>query len=711
MKSKNFTKASCVLALFVSPLLALGAANVSNKSNEVKAEDSNSTDYSAFMLRGGGENAKGLITPDAENNSLTYKKEGNALDTGFAVTDQFDTRAGNYSLKVSVNADSTWATPKDSTELTTGFVIYYNDANFITFYLKWNKDSINSIQEAAIWNRVASDGSNYNWALEPNGSFAGPNQWGFVDVFSDNSSVWFDENDKGVNLRTSSTILCDKGFDMTLNVERTTYKERVVDVLQIQIDALTNDGETKASFHTGKYAIDAMTNPKGSGASEYLDQKPQIGFTQTCMEDYTVKYSNIVFTNKSTESVSTEISKYGAAPEIATIDSTNNTIAYSNKNFASGFLMADLNISSSDTVDLEATVSGTCEDKNDTQLGFVYYFDDNNYAIIYLQWNNTTNTIAGGSCLIKVNGTDQNASGIALKPDWYTLDGGLVEYSSTDELNGFCTLKSFYTFWTDYGGWMVDSPEPNGIYQNFNDNNKIRSATAITIKSGFTFGLQRVRTTYLERVCDAFQLRFSAKDTSGVLHNWYSPVICSDAYTAPKGGGTSELINASPKIGFYTYNTDEISLSNFKCNGKEMKVSEYVYTAERYATNFMNKTETICTTSSDKENDLKGVWQELENDYTNNLSNEQKTILKESKTSSSSSSIIEKAMDRYDFIVSHYKSLNNFINRNVASPVSSYQNAGGNTTLTIVIISLVGTFSTCLIVGTVIITRRRKVEN
>ncbi len=544
MKAKKIALVSSVLSLLGA--FALGLATNATKVSAAgeTISETVTTDYGAFRLRG-GDVTVGTITPDAANNALVYT---GAWDSNFAVTDQFDTRAGNYSLKTHVY-DEDWAI---GDELGTGFCIYYNDNNYLNLYLKWNKnDSTACFIEGVMHNKVGGSYTNsYQIATLPNGGLATPGE--FTDIWSDGANWTI--NGVGTNLRTNTTTLVNKGFDMTLHVERSTYSERTVDILQLQVDSYGSDGTTAVTMYSPKYAVDAFTNPSGKGASSLIDRKPQIGFNQHGMSEVT--YSDIVFTNKNTETVNAKFTRVGTQPTTAIVNADSNTLTYNNTNYGTGFMVGDFATTSTGSVDVQATVSGTNGNASDTQIGFTYYLDSKNYAIIYARWDGNIGTIDGVHALFTVNGTPNSAKWA--KDPW--------DNSYTEARGG-----NFIDVWTDFGGWITDSSEPMNKYNNFNN---MRSESAITIASGFTFGLQRTRVTYASRLVDAFQFRVGAKGTDNVYHNWYSCTFCVDDYTYPNGGEeASELINAAPQIGFYAFNVGEITLSDIKYGGKKAVVS------------------------------------------------------------------------------------------------------------------------------------------
>ena len=487
----------------------------------------------------------GTISGDlsSSTNSISYK---GAWDSNFAVTDQFDTRAGNYSLKTHVE-DSTWTSTSD---MGTGFCIYYNDNNYITFVLKWTGS--NTLTDAYFLNRVNGLTENvYASALLPDGEFI--TRGTFTSI-----TGWSKEDGSVVTLKDNSTIAVSVGFDMTLYVERTNYKDRVVDVIYIQLDAYEEDSTTPLTLYSPKYAIDAMSAPLGV-TSSILYRKPQIGFMNYNM-DNAITYSDVEFNNLCTDSINTKITRMGDKPEVGYIDEDNNTLIYNNNNFFTSFLTTDLATSINGSFDIEAKVNGNRNNEADTQLGFVYYFDESNYATFYLKWDGNLNTIYELVGLVKVDGKTNNVTYMAIDP-W---EKELTNSNS-------CFNGTFIEAYTNTSGWISDSNEAMYQYDNFN---KFHSQSTLTISDGFTFGLQRIRTNYASKEVDSFQIRVSAYGSDNIYHNWYSPIICIDAFTYPCGDeNASSYISKAPSIGFYAYNTNQITLSDIKYNGKEVILS------------------------------------------------------------------------------------------------------------------------------------------
>ena len=668
-------KKNAILTLLTLSAIAVCASCLTSKVKEVKAEEVTTTDYSLFKIRGGNT---GSVAANSDNTGIVYT---GGWDSNFAVTDQFDTRAGNYSLKTHVYK-SDWAISDD---MGTGFTIYYNDTNFITFYLKWNNsECATSITEGTWLNHINGAYENaYQSAILPNGAFE--TRGNFTSVWSDGQ--WTKTLDgESINLRTESIILINKGFDMTLHVERSTYLDRLVDIIYVQIDALALDGTTPLTAYSPRYAVDAMTAPLGV-KSNMADRKPQIGFMQFNMSNIT--YSNIVFTDKTNSSITSEIITTGTKAESYNV--VDNNLEYKNNNFASGFVMPDLEVTSNGAFNLEASISGTDVNTSDTAIGFAYYFNDSNYAIMYLQWDASLSTISGLAFYFVVDGKTTNVTSYARDP-----------WEST-----YATFGDFYVAWSDWQGWITDSPEPMGQYNNFNT---LRNESAITISSGFTMSLERTRAHYANRLADSFQVCVTAKGTDGHIHNWYSPTVYFDAFTYPNGSETaSPYINVAPQVGFYGYNlSNNVNIKNVKFNNTKLNLSNK---AKSFAEAFNSAKEEICdpngvTTDKDK---LVAKWNECATYYAS-LSESAKNIL--NGTTYKNDADIITFQNNYDTVLRLRGTswgLSDFMSRGVASQksnITAFSEINNNTITIVSIISIIAIAS----IGALLILKRKREE-
>ena len=643
MKLFKLKKSLYGLVILMLPTISCSWGGVVTLNNVTKAATTGEVtpvDYNAFNIRNGNA---GSITQI--ENGFKYK---GAWDSNFAVTDQFDTRAGNYSLKAHVSSTD-WVI---SNEMYTGFNVYYNSDNYITFYLKWNNGECSqSITEAVFLNKTNgvthNDGPNaYQTAILPNGDFTTASN-GFTDVWSDGVN-WKDTNGNGINLRTSSTILVNKGFDMTLHVNRTTYKERLVDVMQIQIDGYDYAGTNALTVFTPEIAVDAATNPHGNGVIATADKKPQIGFMQSGMDAYTVSYTDIVFTNKNTATEDITITRF-SSPTTGIVDEESDTITYKNSESTTNFMLSNITTPASEAVDFEATVSGTQGAIGESHLGFVYYFNETNFAVIYLRWLDVQ-TIAAANVWILKDDESNNITQIA-------------NTNNSDTLTDLNNAYGIYDNWTDYGHWTLDSYDKETI------NCNLRDVSTISVSSGLTFGFHKSRTTYNDRLVDLIQIRATAKDNNNILRTYYSASIAFDAFTYPKGvTETSEFINSDAKVGFYTYNNDTVTLSNVKHNGVKANLLDG-YGAKGFAQEFMDKTESAFSKDEKTSEDFTTVWGELKTIYNSYASNSAKETLKTTTGVDQSSNVIESALYRYDYIVSHYD-MENFIDGREVAPVN-----------------------------------------
>ncbi len=129
-----------------------------------------------------------------------------------------------------------------------------------------------------------------------------------------------------------------------------------------------------------------------------------------------------------------------------------------------------------------------------------------------------------------------------------------------------------------------------------------------------------------------------------------------------------------------------------------------------YADYFLKTTDSLCAdVDNDNREALKGVWSDLKTKF-DDLSSEVQTLIREYDTSNGSGSL-KKALERYDPVITRYgtveASLNNFINRNYSSislRALDYQNSN----MTILIISLSSLIIAGVLIGSVLIIRKRK---
>ena len=153
--------------------------------------------------------------------------------------------------------------------------------------------------------------------------------------------------------------------------------------------------------------------------------------------------------------------------------------------------------------------------------------------------------------------------------------------------------------------------------------------------------------------------------------------------------------------GFTTFYT------SFQVNVFESIEASSTYTAEDFAEDLMSMTNTICATSTNKNSDLSPVWVTLEMEKYSTLPASEKTTLK-GVVASNSGTDIQIAMARYDFIVTHYSSCNDFIQRNPSLQVNNgfLKSIDNSTTITIIVV--LSTISLTVIGGFVFLRKRKE---
>ncbi len=148
-----------------------------------------------------------------------------------------------------------------------------------------------------------------------------------------------------------------------------------------------------------------------------------------------------------------------------------------------------------------------------------------------------------------------------------------------------------------------------------------------------------------------------------------------------------------------------IHYSTFQISVFENVTIDESYTANDFATELMNKTDSICASSTNKASDLSPVWIDLEQNCYSKLSESEKNVLLNSGATYKTGTTIEQAMDRYDYIVSHYK-LNNFINRNITKSDIRINFLMTNDSQLLLILSLTGISFVAITVGLILIKRK-----
>lgn len=112
------------------------------------------------------------------------------------------------------------------------------------------------------------------------------------------------------------------------------------------------------------------------------------------------------------------------------------------------------------------------------------------------------------------------------------------------------------------------------------------------------------------------------------------------------------------------------------------------YTAEDFAEDLLELTNSICSTSTNKETDLSGVWMTLTIEKWSVLSQDQKNILINSGANENGTTI-EQAMARYDLICRKYSSCDNFIGRNSANLSASMNPILANNNSLLIVLTMV----------------------
>ena len=552
------------LSLSFSFLSTLFSNNFNfNQNKNVKASNVNEiqttynvtrADVNKFKLLGKNPNLSSSI--EIDENEETLKVVG-SWDSAFAGTYQFDTTASSYYLK----AHCYNANQGDSNDGIVGFNFYYNNITTFNIYLHWMSanwtGSIASMTVLA--HNAGADRNIYEYTILPSGGYDIPrysngsaSEW--LDCWTDYGG-WTTGTDRNngakTNMRTSgSTILLNKGFDMTLYVDRMTHNNRLVDVMQLQIDAYESDGVTPKTFFTPKYAFDMFTCPKGE-ESPFKNIKPHIGFWNYNVGEVT--YSNIEFgSNKTTSEIESQFNVVGNEPTKAITSNDDNSITIENENYFndSFYVARDVEITSSRT-NFKAHLSGTNLNTLDSAVGYNFYYDKNNYVTLYFRWDGTCNTIDGFHVTAKVNGNKVNAYQGARNP-W----------------DNFTQTGEFKSMWSDSDGFITDCEFPCGLDDNFNN---IRDESAITLSTGFDMGIIRYRSIYKSRTIDAYQMYATSLGTDSKTHTWYSPLWCMDAFTYPNGSEEkSSLIDANPSIGFYVFNCGEVTISDLSLNDNKI---------------------------------------------------------------------------------------------------------------------------------------------
>ena len=146
--------------------------------------------------------------------------------------------------------------------------------------------------------------------------------------------------------------------------------------------------------------------------------------------------------------------------------------------------------------------------------------------------------------------------------------------------------------------------------------------------------------------------------------------------------------------------------TNFQIYGYESVKTDDNYTAEQFAQYLLSVTETVCTGNGNKENQLSPIWITLEFEKYVTLNTSQKLILQEADASDNGNTI-QRAVARYDFIVSHYASCSDFIGRGIVfvGINNNFLLANQESIVPIVvIIAIIGVTS----IGAIVLLKKRK---
>lgn len=530
-----------LLSFFSLSLLALGVTTSALKQHKtitpVHAEQVVNADYSRFKIR--NQQAGSSLVRGA-----TYLQYQGAWDSSFAVTDQFNSTSTSYSLKASVKND-TWTNSGDDW---LGFNIYYDNTTYIGFYLKWNADCATSIAEGVMLNRV--NGANNQVYDSAIGAGAWTTRGDFTDLWSDGGGWSRTLNGANVNLRTSSRILLNEGFDMTLHVERKVHLGRLADYMYIQIDAFESDGTTPATFYSPSLAVDAVTNPKGGAESPWIAVKPQIGFFDHKVGVVTIE--NIVFKDKVATQKAVTVERAHLQPETFTVDKVNNILTLKGASHFNQAVFLNGLPTTDKYFELSAYAGGSEGNTDGLEIGFLYYLDSSNYLFIYFCWNGVLNLPSDMKIVAVVNGANKDTAHFARNP-W----------------DNFAPHTLPIQAWSDFSGWVTNASFPCGADGNFN--NFRSEGQDLVVSSTINVGLTRARSIYKGRVVDQFRLSIMGTGTDNFIHRWYTPTIAFDGFTYPMGGEASPVLNTAPRLGLYNFNsTTDIEYSDFRYNGSPL---------------------------------------------------------------------------------------------------------------------------------------------
>lgn len=206
--------------------------------------------------------------------------------------------------------------------------------------------------------------------------------------------------------------------------------------------------------------------------------------------------------------------------------------------------------------------------------------------------------------------------------------------------------------------------------------------------------------TVANRLCLMSGIVTSIKhgSTSGYLKNTDNTVtmqmggssiqlfIKSATATDEVGTALNDSLNNSSAMtikGFTGFYND-----NFQVQFKNLVESSSSYTAASFAQDLLDLTDSICSSSGDKEIALSGVWLTLETDKYYILTSDQQNALYIAVANKDSSNVIEQAMARYDQICRKYNSCDNFIGRASANGARNNMIIANSQSMLIAVVSI-----------------------
>lgn len=552
LSSFCFCAAIGILAVSVAQSNSIKAT----QADEVPVSNAIDADLNRFNIRypvGG----VGSQVVDNVNKKITYN---GGWDSNFLVTDQFDTQSKDYSFSASV-VNPTYSYASETAGGTYfGLNLYIDTTTYISFYMKWYKnpsgqgiiydnetmfEGIYLNHVGGAWDQVYASAivpENQDWTVRGT----------FTDLYGDNYFV--DEQGSKINLFTGSKITPNLGFDVTFHVERKMYKNRLADIIQMEIDAFAEDGVTPAKFLSLPFAVDAFTNALGANDSR-SQIKPQIGFaTNTAGWEL----SNIQFANNEVADYSSTIRKMGVPEAVnLSVDYANETVTLDNTHVCGGGAVLNSLDLGSHNFRVDADISGDLGKEAQNAVGYTIYYNDHNFVNIFYEWDGACNTINGVVFHFVINDKVKEVTHLIRNP-WGDNIIGSEEWANN---------------YSDYGGWVSDAYIAEGQDANFN--NFRTQCPSLTISDGFNMKLIHGRMTRNNHLYDEMVLVCSATGSDGKVHNWTTCAVDYDGFTYPNGGTeASPLIDVVPTVALYARNATGAAgyatFSNIKVNGQPL---------------------------------------------------------------------------------------------------------------------------------------------